>query len=177
MSEKSMFFNSTTDDIREYSAGDFADCFSGIAPNGILEGLELSYNSGVITVSPGKAIINGYIFCMDEERNFEIPIRSYQRVDAVVLQLDMSERKISVIYKVSSEGSSPVLAQNSSVYELLLGEISVVANVAAINTAIYGDRVYSNDYGKLRNKPILYGTGTPLSSKGNDGDIYIKYQA
>ncbi len=169
MSEKSMFFNSTEDDIREYSAGDFADCLSGLCQNGRLEGLQLSYNSGVITVSKGKAIINGYIFCMDEDKNFDIPALSYARYDNIVLQLSMEDRKIYIIYKTGeSAGNSPVLTQNSSVYEISLGEITVPANASAMSSGLRGNDVYAN-------KPIFYGQSTPYSDKGKDGDIYVLY--
>lgn len=172
MSEKSMFFNSTEEDIREYSAGDFADCLSGLCQNGRLEGLELSYTNGnpsVITVSKGKAIINGYIFCMDEDKDFDIPVLSYSRIDEIVLQLSMEDRKIYIIYKSGeSAGNSPVLTQNSSVYEISLGEITVPANASAMSSNIQGDKVYAN-------KAILYGTDEPRSKEGKDGDIYILY--
>lgn len=173
MSEKSMFFNSTEDDIREYSAGDFADCLSAICPNnGRLEGLKLSYNNnGIITVGKGKAIINGYIFCMDEEKNFVIPILSYQRIDNIVLQLSMEDRKIHIIYKTGeSVGNSPVLTQNSSIYEISLGEITVPANCSGMCAGIKGNEVYAN-------KSIFYGTAEihRLYDGGKDSDIYIQY--
>lgn len=172
MSEKSMFFNSTEEDIREYSAGDFADCLSGLCPdNGRLEGLELSYNNnGIITVSKGKAIINGYIFCMDEDKNFDIPVLSYSRIDEIVLQLSMEDRKICIIYKTgASAGNSPVLTQNSSVYEISLGEITVPANDSVMSSNIQGNKVYAN-------KSILYGQYAPTGDrKGKDGDIYVLY--
>lgn len=174
MSEKSMFFNSTEEDIREYSAGDFADCLSGLCQNGRLEGLELSYTNGspsTITVSKGKAIINGYIFCMDEDKSFDIPILSYSRIDEVILRLSMEDRNISIVYATgASAGSSPVLTQNSSVYEISLGEITVPANASAMSSSIQGVNIYAN-------KSILYGLGKPYSTDGKDGDIYIMYQA
>lgn len=172
MSEKSMFFNSTEEDIREYSAGDFADCLSGLCQNGRLQGLQLSYTNGnpsVITVSEGKAIINGYIFCMDEDKNFDIPVLSYSRIDEIVLQLSMEDRKICIIYKTGeSAGNSPVLTQNSSIYEISLGEITVPANASAMSSGFQGVDIYAN-------KSILCGSGLPSTKDGKDGDIYVLY--
>lgn len=176
MAEKSMFFNSTEDDIREYSAADMADCLSGICPNGVLEGLKVERNnSNQVIVSAGKAIINGYIFCMDEEKNFDIPVSvDAKRLDRVILQLDVSERKISVIYRTGTSSDAPELTQNSEIYEISLAVMGIAAGTA-VATYLSTEAIYSRDYGNLQNKPVRYGTAAPHSSVGNNGDIYIQY--
>lgn len=175
MAEKSMFFHSMEDDIREYSASDMADCLSGICPNGVLEGLEVTQRSGMMVVSAGKAIINGYIFCMDTEKTFNIPVSDTQRLDRIILQLDLSERKISIVYKTGTSSVAPALTQNSEIYEIALSVMRVPAN-AAVATSNTREAIYARDYKNLQNKPIYYGTGTPSNVNGNDGDIYIQYE-
>lgn len=172
MAEKSMFFNSTSDDIREYSASDMAECFFGICPNGVLEGLIVSGSSEVITVSTGKAFVNGYYYCLDEDKSFEVITASSGRMDRVVIRLDLSKRKISVEYIMGTSASVPELTQTSDIYEISLAYM-LISGIKIVS--ITKDAVYSNDYKHLQNKPIHYGTAIPSSSLGNNGDIYIQY--
>lgn len=170
MSEKSMFFNSTDGDVREYSASDFADCLSGICPNGVLEGLAVSPTNSQVNISAGKAIINGYIYVLDETKIITPNSGNAQRFDRVVLKLDLTNRNISAICKTGTT-VAPVLEEN----EISLAIVTVQTSGAV--TGVTDDRTYSNSYANLQNKPINYGTGIPRNSLGNDGDIYVQYES
>ena len=172
MSEKSMFFNSVDGDTREYSAADFADCLSGICPNRVLEGLAVSPTNSQVNISAGKAIINGYIYVLDETKIITPSASSGNsvRYGRVVLQLDLSSRSISAAVK-TNVGSAPALEEN----EISLAIVPVQVNGAV--TGVTDDRTFSNSYSVLKNKPIHYGTGTPSNSLGNNGDIYVQYES
>ncbi len=170
MSEKSMFFNSTDGDVREYSAADFADCLSGIAPNGVLEGLSVTAANSKVNISAGKAIINGYIYVLDSTLVITPDSGSSQRFDRVVLKLYLPNRNISAICKTGTS-TAPALEEN----EISLAVVTVQINGAV--TGVTDTRAYSRDYSNLQNKPIHYGTGTPNNSLGNDGDIYVQYES
>lgn len=170
MSEKSMFFNSTDGDVREYSASDFADCLSGICPNGVLEGLAVSATNSQVNILTGKAIINGYVYVLDETKVITPNSGNAQRFDRVVLKLDLTNRNISAICKTGTS-TAPTLEEN----ELSLAIVTVQTNGAV--TGVKDTRIYSRDYSNLQNKPIHYGTGTPSNSLGNDGDIYVQYES
>ena len=170
MSEKSMFFNSIDGDVREYSASDFADCLSGICPDGVLEGLEVTAANSKVNISAGKATINGYVYVLDETKVITPNSGNAQRFDRVVLKLDLTNRNISAICKTGTS-TAPVLEEN----ELSLAIVTVQTNGAV--TGVTDARIYSRDYSNLQNKPIHYGTGTPSNSLGNDGDIYVQYES
>lgn len=170
MSEKSMFFNSTDGDVREYSAADFADCLSGICPDGVLEGLSVTVTNSKVNIMPGKAIINGYVYILDETKVITPNSGSSQRFDRVILKLDLENRNISAICKTGSS-TAPALEEN----EISLAVVTV--QISGAVTGVSDDRIYSNSYQNLQNKPIHYGTGTPSKSLGRDGDIYIQYES
>lgn len=176
MAEKSMFFNSVEGDERAYSQADMAAVFSGIALNGVLEGLDVTIVSGGISLSIGKAIINGYVYHLDEALELTVEVRSVRRYDRIVLRLNLSERSIRAAVLTGSGMTMPELTQNNIIYEISIAGIIVEANAAQV-THIEYDRIYSNSYGNLQDKPILYGTSEPSSVYGNDGDIYIQYDA
>ena len=170
MSEKSMFFNSTDGDVREYSAADFADCLSGITPNGVLEGLEVTAANSKVNILAGKAIINGYVYILDETKIITPNLGNSKRFDRVVLKLDLTNRNISAICKTGTT-VAPALEEN----EISLAIVPVQINGAV--TGVTDDRTYSNSYANLQNKPIYYGTDTPKNTLGNDGDIYVQYES
>lgn len=175
MSEKYMFFNSTDQDEREYSAADMADFISGVCSNGVLDGLNVTLNNNDVVVSAGKAVINGYVYVLDENMSLPVDVLGVTRYDRVVIKLDSVQRQIHLDVKTGTDMTVPELTQNNEIFEISLAVLTVQANTTVV-TGITTDAEYVWDYRKLKETPILYGTSEPSSRKGNDGDIYIQYE-
>lgn len=152
MAEKSLFFNSEDEDIREYSAADMAEVLSGICPTGIIEGLNVSgTGTGAIRVSPGKAIINGYIYCLFDEKVFSIEPSDIDRINRMVLRLDLSARSLTLSLKSGTDQAKPVLERNQTIYEISLAFISISAGSRVVSS-IKSDAIYSRNYTKLESE-------------------------
>ena len=139
MAEYYSFFDSTENDIREYRASQFAKYFSRFLSNGIytengLMGLKISTVSGLnIKVSPGFAFIKGYMYENDSDISFVLDPADVilERIDRVVLRLDIVNRKINTQLKKGTMGSipsPPVLIDDSSVKELPIAQIRINKN-------------------------------------------------
>lgn len=174
MSEKSMFFNSTNDDERAYSAADMADVLSGLCPNGVIKGLTLMHGlrSGEIVLNTGKAMVNGYMYSLDTMKTFTVTDADL-RYDRVVLRLDTVNRKITAEYKQGTDSERPELTQNSEIWEISLALINIMEGSYPLISA---DCDYARDYHNLVNTPIYSGTDEPWAGLGNNGDIYIQYE-
>lgn len=148
--EQYLMFDSTDDDVREYSAAQFADFFAQQTVNGVItrdNGLEV-YAQGdeqAVRVRPGYAWINGYMYSLrletDGDEDMRLPLESahptYPRIDIIVLRLDtaVSERsiKLRVITGVpAAEPVAPDITRSGSVYELCLAQVLVASNTAVI---------------------------------------------
>lgn len=176
MSEKYMFFDSKDEDIREYSSENMAELLSGICPNGVLSGLVVSgAGEKAVTVSAGKAVINGYVYVLTEAAKFPVVVLGFARKDRIVIRLDMVNRVMSLEYLTGTSTTPPSLTQNDEIYEIPIVRISIQANSTAVQ-AIASEKSYSNDYHNLYNKPIYSGTDEPSGSLGKNGDIYIQYE-
>lgn len=142
MAEHYSFFDSTEQDIREYRASQFAKYFSRFLSNGIytekgLMGLKVSAVNGLnIKVSPGFAYINGYMYENDTDISFVLDPADIilERIDRVVLRLDIVNRKINIKLKKGTMGSNPtppVLEDNASIKEISLAQIRINKNAIA----------------------------------------------
>lgn len=125
MAEEYGFFNSTSDDLREYNAADFAAFFASLFQTGVISGLEVTAVSGGVSVSAGYAIINGYWYHLDAEKTLSITSKTSAHTDMVVLRLDLNSTKrcITADYK-----SGTVLENTENVVEIALAEVEVAAN-------------------------------------------------
>lgn len=125
MAEEYRFFNSTTDDIREYNAADFAAFFASLFQTGVISGLKVTAVSGGVSVSAGYAIVNGYWYHLDTAKELSIPSKTSAHTDTVVLRLDLNSTKrcITAEYK-----SGTVLENTENVVEIALAEVEVAAN-------------------------------------------------
>ena len=233
MAETSGFFDSTSEDIREYSSGDFANFIKHFFVNGVIgtDSLKPSNSNLTLTVAAGDAVINGYWYSNSENVIYNISTATDTRQDRIVLRLDLSSgvRSVSLKYLQGSSDAYPELTQTDTIYDISVCRLIVSSSQI---TSLIDDRIYSgcsftadlqtlleeaqqqvdalsaesdtdlitriknNDgsgsgidadlldgkegsyylnYTNFTNKPIRYGTGTPSSSLGNNGDIYIKY--
>lgn len=158
--EKSLFFNALPDDSfetgydRNYNADDISDWLSAFISTGVIKsvnGLQVVANTGMtIRVNAGKAVIEGKPYKNDNYLTFTVPTAptgSTSRKDAIVLRLDktINNRTISIKYITGdSSGTLPVLQRTATIYELMLGYITVKPSVTSISqldiTDLRGDK-------------------------------------
>ena len=139
MAEHFRFFNSTETDIREYQASEFAEYFSMFLSNGIytengLMGLKASTVNGFnIKVSPGYAFVKGYLYKNDADISYTLDSSDtvLDRIDRVVLKLDIVNRTMKLQLKKGSMGSNPMpptLIDDASIKELPIAQIRINKN-------------------------------------------------
>lgn len=102
------------------------------------------------TISAGLGFIRydtakGFTFYMDAEETvlFDEPDTVLSRIDRVVLRWDESKNGVSLAVKKGSPSSTPVAVEretNSSVYELVLYDITIAANATSISAANITDQ-------------------------------------
>lgn len=149
MAEISKFFNSAPGDPRTYQASDFADYFGSVLSTGLLHtdnipALEVKCDGNDLRtyVTPGKAIIQGYLYENTSNLYLEhaLPEPTLDRIDRIVLRLDKrnQSRYIRLFVKQGVPSSNPVppeLQRDDFIYELSLAQIRVRANTSTLNPA------------------------------------------
>ena len=141
MAEKSSFFTSLNGD-RKYKASDFAEYFktfigNGVFPNPSTNLQVISNGDMTLTISPGFAWINGYMY--NNTDNLILTVdhsdSALKRIDRVVVKCDFVNREIRTYIKKGIFSQSPVaptLERSVDAYELCVAEIQVDNNVMAI---------------------------------------------
>lgn len=132
--QKSSFFNSVNGD-RKYNASDYAAYFGSFIGNGVYSNpgnnLAVMAVSGMnISVTPGKAWINGYYYENTDAFNMSIDPAdgALKRIDRIVLRLDHLNRQIVLsVLKGSPAGTptAPTLTRNADIYELGIADILI----------------------------------------------------
>ncbi|MGD6992177.1 hypothetical protein [Sutcliffiella horikoshii] len=140
--EKYSFFNSVEGD-RKYQASDFANFWKQFLTNGVYPypstNLQvLSNDSYTITVDAGHAMIQGYMYENTEAKDLTVEVADgvMNRIDAVVVQLDLSERKIQTLIKKGTPATEPVrpsLTRTDTIYEIAIAELYIGKNAASIS--------------------------------------------
>ena len=145
MTEKYSFFNSAAGDQRQYTAADYAEVqqrllTDGYIPNRLSELEVTSIELLKTQVDTGEAMIQGRWYQNDKgkELTLQAADSTYDRIDRIVLRLDMSveERKITAEVKTGvaeSNPSAPSLQRDSTIYELSLAQIYVAAGAGSID--------------------------------------------
>ncbi|MGF7046406.1 hypothetical protein J2T13_000882 [Paenibacillus sp. DS2015] len=172
MPQKSGFFDSTSDDIREYPARDFAEYFSRFITSGVFNGgLNLNVtaigNDANIRISPGCAWINGYVYSVyDSEVVLPVsPATTQDRIDRVILRLDTStpSRSIKALVLQGLAGSTPTppaLVRSGNIYDLSLAQVRVKANTSIVLPANITDERLNGAVCGLVNSLIRVDTAT-----------------
>lgn len=157
MAERYSFFNAVIDEEgnydRQYLAEDFARYFASFIGNGVYanpaDNLKITTAGGWdVHVGFGKAWINGYFY-----ENYESlktlalePSNDGNRIDSIVLRLDMKNRKISAEVKKGTAETAPQLTKNDYTYELCLADVKVIQG-QVITAENITDRRYSDKCG------------------------------
>lgn len=116
-----------------------------LAESGIASGLALTAPGGMaVAVGVGSALVRGlYYENNTAAKTLAIdaaPAAGQTRLDAVILKLDQDANTIQALIKpgtANTEGGAlPPLTQNETVWELLIGTVSVASGVASITTGM-----------------------------------------
>lgn len=152
------FFNGQND----YGQEELARYFSNIYENGVNVtssdmGMKVTrYSSTSLRVAIGFAIINGYYLYQDVTKSITISKNAtYDRIDRVVVRLDVANMKVSIELKqgtASSKPTAPALTRTTSVYELSLAQIYV--NAASGITTVTDERYNTSYCGAIRPKNL-----------------------
>lgn len=156
--ERSSFFNAELIDEqydRTYNAEDFARYFASFIKTGVyalqVNNLQVVSTNGdmALQIKSGKAWINGYFYENTEDLSVSVDNAdgTHNRIDRVVVQLDLANRHIITMIKKgspSSRPSAPTLQRDSNIYELALADISVKAGAIKINQSDITDCRYDN---------------------------------
>lgn len=142
MAIRSSFFNSEDGD-RKYNAADFAEYFNSLVNTGIFpkkdnsEFKVESNNNMTVTVKAGQVWIEGYSMINDNDYVLDIDTASgsLNRIDRVVIRLDLENRKIELDVKKGEITESPVapeLQRDNVIYELGIADINVGSSISEI---------------------------------------------
>lgn len=144
MAIRSGFFNSVGGD-RKYDARRFAEYFATFIGNGVFpnpsSNLQVMANNDMtVTVSAGKAWINGYILINDDDYilNIEPADGVLNRIDRIVVRYDVVDREIKVAVKKGVYASTPIaptLQRSADGYELAIANVLVGKGVISVSQA------------------------------------------
>ena len=136
MAIRSGFFNSISGD-RVYNASNFAEYFATFIGNGVFaqpsNSLQVTAGTNLsVLVRAGKGWINGYYLVNDanHEMYLDPADSTLNRVDRIVLRLDLAARSIIIGVKRGTPSSSPTppnLQRDASYYDLALADILIPA--------------------------------------------------
>ena len=178
MAEKSSFFTSLNGD-RKYKSSDFAEYFSTFIGNGVFpnpsSGLQVISNTDDmnITVKPGKAWINGYMYYNTDNLVLKIEPADgvLKRIDRIVIRLDFINREIKCYVKkgnFASDPISPTLQRDEDMYELAIADILVENGVISIQQSKITDTRLDSE---------VCGIVTQTVETIDTTDLYNKLQA
>ena len=177
MAEKYSFFNAILKGEkydRTYKAEDLAEYFASFIANGVFPNPStnlqvMSTGNMDISIGTGKAWINGYYYNNTETltKTLNVADGTLDRIDLVVLRLDLTKRLMQIDIKVGTTASKPVvpeLARTDDIYELGLASIYIASGVTSITQANIRDLRYNQEYcGYVTNTVTTVDTTTLLA--------------
>lgn len=140
---------------RMYQAEFFSRYFSSFISNGVFGGDSTSFqvveNSGMsLRVKGGRAFINGY-FCYSDEDiilNLDESDGLESRIDRIVLQLNMTDREISLkVLKgdIKTPPEAKEITRSGDIYELAIADILIEAGTPNIENSKITDLRLNNE--------------------------------
>lgn len=180
MAEHFRFFNSAEQDIREYQASEFAEYFGAFIPDGVFiedENITLGVTNGSgmqVILDTGYANIRGYFYKNDSPIVFNLDAADsvLNRIDRIVIKLDIINRNMKAILKKGTLGSSPTpptLIDNASVKEIPIAQIKV--SKGATSGVIVDERVVIPS---LKDIGVRVFNGTEENPTMRAGDIWLR---
>lgn len=164
MAELARFFDSVDGD-RVYNAQSLADLYERIATEGVirvsdnsLKVVASSPTAMSVRVTAGAGWVQGRLYANTTAfTSLSAPAAhsTLDRIDRVVLRLDLTERTMSLVYRSGTAAASPAapaLTQTASVWEIGLARIAVAhGSVLIASGAITDERDFSNVFGQGEN--------------------------
>jgi hypothetical protein len=141
-----------------YGQDDFNRYYNNMFENGVsIEDGSMTMGVSVdgtnMNIAPGFAIVQGFYFYNDSEKTIEVTRDSnYDRIDRIVVRLDLSSKKVSIEHKEGTAGSNPQvpsLQRDNIVHELSLAQIRVPK---AGNIVVADERYRTDLCGAIRPK-------------------------
>lgn len=136
---------------RAYSDTDFATFYSNIFTNGVIATVrdkllvkETTVPGMRVDVLSGAILVQGRQYLLTEPKQVNITPGSAtaDRTDLIVVQLDMLERNIKILYK---EGTTAVV-RNENYWEMALAQINVPRNATAVYNSMLTDTRSNSDF-------------------------------
>ncbi|WP_329376019.1 hypothetical protein [Streptomyces sp. NBC_01483] len=131
--------------------------------------------TGVVTVAPGKAFVNGFFYLLDATKNLSVPANAggTARVDLVVLRADQAANSVTAQYKTGGT-TAPVLTQDETgVWEIPIAQCTVAGGSSVVTAANVLDKRYLTDRGVF---PSIAGARRPSIKNQllvEDNKLYI----
>ena len=149
--EHAFFYNSEDGD-RVYDASSFEYWLKRFFTTGVFSG-DCAVTAGgdmTITVAEGYANVDGKVKFFEEATDLELETAntSYDRIDAIVIERNDSDRDVTLKVVTGSAAASPKAAEperESGVYQLVLAQIYVAAGATAIRQANVTDTRSDSD--------------------------------
>lgn len=185
MAERSMFFDTTLEQTRQYSASDWANYFATLIESGIwqeeLDAFTLS-NTGtnmITTVAGGRALLLGYYYENDSplELQHDAADAVNSRIDRIVVRLDKANYKISTIILKGVPDvipTAPAITRTDDIYDISLGQALVPAASSIIPSGNITDErgiAGLGDYARYKTKPAWY----PKNQVPQDAWMYVHF--
>ena len=178
--ERSSFFNAELVDglyDRVYNADDFARYFASFIGSGIFPSpttnLQVKVDNGMqIIVSVGKAWINGYFYENTSDLSLQLATSDgvLNRIDRVVLRLDLVKREIKCHIKIGTTSSNPTaqpLQRDSDIYEVVLADIYITKGTTKLSQSNITDQRFNKD---------LCGVVTGVVEQIDTTDLFAQFQ-
>jgi hypothetical protein len=156
--EKYGFFQGTVEDPRDYDSADTATAFRTLASNGVANvGDNLEVTADGLSMSTelnyGSAMILGRYYVLNDDgggiKTFaHSPEASLNRIDRIVLRLNLTDRVINAVKLVGAADASPTppaLTRTSTVYELSLAQVYIGGGDSVIEAADVTDEREDDD--------------------------------
>lgn len=155
--EYSGFFNGD----QEYGQEEFNRYFDNIYESGVSVDnsnnmtLGVTQEIGVLKIAPGFAIVKGFYLYNDSTKSINIiKDNNYDRIDRVVVRLNISNGKVSIELKSGVAGSKPLaptLQRDNLIYEISLAQVKITTTGAITIT----DERYRHEFcGSIRPKNL-----------------------
>jgi hypothetical protein len=140
LAEHYRFFDSTDEDVREYRAAEFAEYFAQFLTSGVFNSGDTSpllvTASGTnmkVSINPGYAFIKGYLYKVSDTPH-ELVVQtadpSLDRIDRVVIRLDLVNRNIKAMMLAGTPAAEPVapnITRTDTVFDISLAQVRVTA--------------------------------------------------
>nr|DAM13507.1 MAG TPA: Receptor Binding Protein [Caudoviricetes sp.] len=155
-----MEYSGFFDGANQYGQDDFNRYYANMFENGVsIENgsmtLGVSAEMDNINIAPGFAIVKGFYFYNDSEKAIEVSRDlNYDRIDRIVIRLNLSDKKVSIEQKLGVAGSNPqvpALQRDNIIYELSLAQIRVPV---AGNLIVTDERYKTELCGAIRPKNL-----------------------